>query len=101
MVYLSPDFLHKDGTSGGAPYGIELPCRAADAPWLNEWNETSFVGYLRICSRCGGFPGLAGGSNTISLRPVLSPNRARFVRLSEVAMPREHFEYLTQNLLSF
>ncbi|MBC8143002.1 MAG: hypothetical protein H7Y38_16380 [Armatimonadetes bacterium] len=59
MFEFAPDDLHKDNISGGAPYGIELPQGAADAFVANEWHGTTFVDYLRICFRWGGFPGFA------------------------------------------
>lgn len=56
FVALAPDHFHKDNTSGGPPYGIFVPNPAADAPWEDEWHETTFVNYLRICFQWGGFP---------------------------------------------
>jgi hypothetical protein len=38
-------------------YAIELPDAAADAPLCGEPRETTFVNYLRIAFRWGGFPG--------------------------------------------
>jgi len=55
---IAPDILHKADISGGGPYGVYVPDGAADAPLREEWHETSFVNYLRICFRWGGFPGL-------------------------------------------
>lgn len=59
----APDELCKDNASGGAPYGIELPCGEMDAIVANEWRNTTFVNYLRICFAWGGFPGFAGESD--------------------------------------
>lgn len=58
---LSPDDLHKDNISGGAPYSVALPSRGADFVFLYEHHELPFVSYLRLAIlRCGGFPGLEG-----------------------------------------
>lgn len=54
----SGDYLHKFGISGGGGYEIGLPCPAADGLVRGEWHNTTFVNYLRICFRWGGFPGL-------------------------------------------
>jgi len=56
-VPMAPDEYHKDNVSGGAPYEISLPNRAIDAELENEWHETTFVEYLRVCFKWGGFPG--------------------------------------------
>lgn len=93
---MAPDFLHKVGCSGGQPYGVELPCQAIDADWL-DWNGTTFVDYLRRCFRWGGFPGLAGrkdtavlGTDSIGRRTLVPPS---------VKMPEGHLSYLTADLL--
>lgn len=57
-VPLAPDYCHKYFVSGGGPYEIFAPCLAIDAPLNGEWHDTTFVHYLRICFRWGGFPGL-------------------------------------------
>ena len=55
----APDFLHKQGISGGPPYSIELPApNPADAvdPRVREArHRLRFVEYLRHCFRWGGF----------------------------------------------
>jgi hypothetical protein len=55
---LAPDYLHKANTSGGAPYGIELPFFGADPVFVNEAHELPFVDYLRLCFRWACFPRL-------------------------------------------
>jgi hypothetical protein len=56
---LSPDELHKDNVSGGAPYSAALPDKSADFMLLNERHNMLFVPYLRMAIlRWGGFPGL-------------------------------------------
>lgn len=54
---LAPDEYLKYYMSGSGPYTIELPSVAADALLVGEWHHTTFVNYLRICFRWGGFPG--------------------------------------------
>ena len=56
---LSPDRYFKYGYGGSGAYSIQVPCRAFDAPLLLEEHQTTFVNYLRVCLRWGGFPGLA------------------------------------------
>jgi hypothetical protein len=53
---LAPDEFHKSNFSCGAPYGMSIPDERADGEFLNEWNETTFVNYLRIALHSGGFP---------------------------------------------
>ena len=57
MIDLAPDWLHKAHVSGGSPYTVEVPNRAIDGPLLDEPHSTTFVNYLRIAFRWGGFPG--------------------------------------------
>lgn len=64
LLALAPDHFHKDRTSGGGPYGISLPNPAADADFEYEWNNTTFVNYLRICFKWGGFPNPYRNPNT-------------------------------------
>jgi hypothetical protein len=59
VVYLAPDKYHKYGFSGAGAYAMALPCNAADALLLDEPHHTTFVNYLRIGLKWGGFPGLA------------------------------------------
>lgn len=56
-LFIAPDEFFKYRYSGGGPYAIGLPNLAADAPLRYEWHHTTFVNYLRICFRWGGFPG--------------------------------------------
>lgn len=55
---LSPDNYFKYGFGGSGAYTIKLPCKAFDAPLLLERHHTTFINYLRLCFRWGGFPGL-------------------------------------------
>jgi hypothetical protein len=58
---LAPDDLHKDNTSGGDPYGVQLPNPAADFLFMYERHDLLFVPYLRLAIlQWGGFPGLDG-----------------------------------------
>jgi hypothetical protein len=54
-IPLAPDDLHKANISGDAYY-MEVPNQSADAPF-QDWHHTTFVNYLRIAFRWGGFPG--------------------------------------------
>lgn len=57
----APDDLHKDNTSGGEPYGLELPKPSAVFLFVYERHNLSFVPYLMLAIlRWGGFPGLDG-----------------------------------------
>jgi hypothetical protein len=76
---LSPDNSFKYGFGGSGAYSIRSPCQAFDAPLLFERHQTTFVNYLRICFRWGGFPGLE------------SDNR----------LSQEEIECLTRDLLRF
>ena len=58
-ISISPDRLHKANTSGGNPYGFELPSPAADPVLLGEEHELPFTEYLRLSLQWAGFPGLA------------------------------------------
>lgn len=55
---IAPDEYFKYLFSGGEPYAIPLQGQVADASLLHEWHRTTYVNYLRICFRWGGFPGL-------------------------------------------
>ena len=57
-VPVAPDFYHKENVSGGMCYGIEVPNVKDNPALLEEWHQTTFVGYLRVCFEWGGFPGL-------------------------------------------
>lgn len=54
---IAPDEYFKYLYGGGGPYAISLTGMVADAPLIHEWHHTTFVNYLRICFRWGGFPG--------------------------------------------
>jgi hypothetical protein len=61
FVGLAPDDLHKDNTSGGDPYGLQLPNLSADFLFMYERHNLFFVPYLRFAILgWGGFPGLEG-----------------------------------------
>ena len=68
---LAPDYLHKVETSGGAPYGIELPFLGADPVFANEAHELPFVDYLRLCFRWAGFPRLERHADRPDVREFL------------------------------
>lgn len=56
-IIIGADNLNKYHISGGGPYQIILPSRAADASLAEERHQTTFVNYLRLCFRWGGLPG--------------------------------------------
>ena len=60
LVPISPDELHKQGDSGGAPYSIAMPNLGADGALLNSSYHGTFVEYLRLAFEWGGFPGWEG-----------------------------------------
>lgn len=60
MIAISPDAVHKAGLSGGDPYHVIVPAPVADAPLEGEPHELTFVEYLRLAFRWGGFPGWEG-----------------------------------------
>lgn len=53
----------KFGYSGLGGYQVIVPCQAADAPLLGEPHDLSFVDYVRLACRWGGFPGLQFGGH--------------------------------------
>lgn len=55
VLPVSPDQLHKDNTSGGAPYGIQLPDATAEGVFVAH-APMPFVGYLNWVFSHGGFP---------------------------------------------
>jgi hypothetical protein len=87
-IPVGPEYVHKGGFSGGAPYQIEMPCTAADAMLMYEWHDTTFVQYLRECFRWGGFPGF-------DISHPMNPQHLN----ADAVMPPEHFALLTADLL--
>ena len=58
VVPVAPDDAHKDNVSGGMWYNLSVPAVADDPPLNDEWHQTTFVKYLELAVRWGGFPGL-------------------------------------------
>jgi hypothetical protein len=58
VVPIAPDDAHKDNVSGGMWYNLSVPAVADDPPLNDEWHQTTFVSYLELAVRWGGFPGL-------------------------------------------
>jgi hypothetical protein len=79
LLLLAPDKYHKYGYSGAGSYNIAVPCKAIDAPFLDEPHNTTFVNYLRICLKWGGFPGLE----------------------YENRLTQEEFAFLTKDIVAF
>ena len=67
-LVLSLDVGFKMHRSGGGPYYIQIPNRAADATVLGYEQEIYFIPYLRNCLKYAGFPGLA----TLDIPPDIS-----------------------------
>ena len=62
-VSIAPDFEHKSNISGAGGYDVALPNPAADCKLLYESHRTTFVNYLRLSFRWGGFLGLEEAKN--------------------------------------
>lgn len=58
VVPIGPDFYHKADVSGGMFYNISIPAIADDPPLNDEWHKTTFLNYMEIALKLGGFPGL-------------------------------------------
>lgn len=58
FVPIAPDDAHKDNVSGGMWYNMDVPAVADDPPLNDERHRTTFVSYLELAVRWGGFPGL-------------------------------------------
>jgi hypothetical protein len=56
-ILLAPDDLHKANVSGGDSYAIGMPAPFADGRVQHARFDLSFVEYLRMAFRNGGFPG--------------------------------------------
>lgn len=57
-VPIAPDYCGKEDESGGMWSGIALPDATEDPLLLEEWHDTTFLGYIENAIRWGGFPGL-------------------------------------------
>jgi hypothetical protein len=71
-LWLAPDRLYKANISGGDPYHVELPFHGADPPFRGEPHGLSFVDYLRLALRWGGFPGLEAHSGSAAVKNFVS-----------------------------
>lgn len=58
VIPIAPDSFHKADVSGGMWYNVSVPAVAADPPLNDEWHKTTFLGYLEVAMKWGGFPGL-------------------------------------------
>jgi hypothetical protein len=79
LLMLTGDSFHKYGYSGSGSYTMRLPSISIDTFLLDEPHNTTFVNYLRICMRWGGFPGFE----------------------KECRLSKDELEYLTKDLLPF
>ena len=57
-IPVAPDPYQKENVSGGMWYNLSVPAVADDPPLNDERHGTTFVGYLELALRWGGFPGL-------------------------------------------
>ena len=71
VLPVAPDRLHKANISGGAPYGFRLPDGCADGLFVAE-SVSSFVSYLNLVFRHGGFPGHSAGAHAATIKQTLS-----------------------------
>lgn len=55
---IAPDAFHKEDVSGGMWYNVAIPSEGDDPALADEPHETTFLNYLEIAIRWGGFPGL-------------------------------------------
>jgi hypothetical protein len=87
-ILISPDSYGKAAVSGGGPYILDMPNRSVDGLLRSEWHNTTFVNYLRISFRRGGFSGF-----DLALIP------AKFRSYDESDIPTETLASLTEGLL--
>jgi len=57
LLEISADLVSKAGYGGGLPFQIQVPNVCADARLLRERHGRSFLDYIRVSFRWGGFPG--------------------------------------------
>ena len=58
LVPIAPDYYHKENVSGGMWYNLSVPAVGDDPPLNDEPHRTTFVSYLELAVKWGGFPGL-------------------------------------------
>jgi hypothetical protein len=58
VIPIAPDDYHKADVSGGMWYNASVPAVAEDPPLNDERHRITFVEYLELAVRWGGFPGL-------------------------------------------
>jgi hypothetical protein len=86
VLDLAPDYVHKADVSGGPPYAMAVPNEGVDGLFLWERHQTTFVNYVRICFRWGGFPGWDRGALDGWATPP-SPPPPLFAELAESLLP--------------
>ena len=60
LIPISPDDYHKENVSGGMWYNVDCPATADDPLINDERHVVSFLEYLELALRQGGFLGLDG-----------------------------------------
>lgn len=73
----SADELHKEWTSGGAPYAIRMPSLHADGRVLREPHRLAFVPYLRANFAWHGFLGYERNPDAIPYRRLVERLKGR------------------------
>lgn len=73
LLPIAPDAYFKYYPSGSGSYEIAIPNVSVDALLLNEWHQTTFVEYLRLCFHYGGLPGIQRIAKSI-------PNELAYLR---------------------
>lgn len=58
LLPVAPDHYHKENVSGGMWYNLNVPAVAADPPLNEERHRITFMSYVELAVRWGGFPGL-------------------------------------------
>ncbi len=88
-LLMSADYYHKENVSGGPEYSIRIPAASDDPPLENTPWERSFLDYLALVLKYGGFPGYK--TENLALPPyyrdtsILRESQNLFLRFSELA----------------
>ncbi|BDI31286.1 hypothetical protein CCAX7_33370 [Capsulimonas corticalis] len=80
VINVAPDENTKNGEPREGGYYMDIPNAAADGPLAEEWHETNFVDYLRMCFRNAGLPTM----NPDRLEPT---QKAEFDKLMAKLLP--------------
>jgi hypothetical protein len=75
---LAPDALHKANISGGDPYSVIVPFGGLDPLLNSDSTAVTFVDYLRLAFKYGGFPPLEDHANHPNTQKFLAEMTAGF-----------------------